>query len=818
MNRFWSDIRYAIRGLRREPGFTAVAVLTLALGIGTTTAMFSVAHAVLWRPLPFTQPERLVEIWETNPLIGWTDAQVATANFADWRTRNTVFTDIAAYQGGGWKADTGADVFLTGQGEPQRLKATRVSGNLFDVLGSRPLFGRTFRDEEMFAGKNRVAVLSYALWQSAFAGDPQVLGRTISLNAVNVEVVGVMPADFFFPARGVQLWIPFGYDPKAFYTGRRAHGLRSIARLKPDVTLDQAQSQMAAVAAQLEREHPDTNTKMGVGTGAFRDWTVGNTRAPLLVLLGAVGFLLLIVCANVANLQLSRGVRRAREIGIRTALGASRIQIARQLLTESLVVSLFGGALGLGVALALRALLLSAAPAALPLLSEVRIDWAVAAFNLAVSLLAPALFGVLPAFSSHRTEALTDRTHAASGQGRRARNLLVAGEIALSVMLVAGAGLLVESLLQLERVNPGFNPEHVVSFNLLFPTKRYPKDETIVAAVGELERQFRADPRVEHVGMVTGLPLKGSVWTGVATIEGQPPDRYEREVWHKSITPDYFRAIGTPLLRGRMIDEHDLQPASSPVTLVNETFARKWYPGGDAAGNAIGKRINFGRPTDSGNPWVAIVGVVADAKQNGMDKPAQPEVYLPFTSDVANSVSVVIRSSADQSQTTAQIATLARGTVRAIDRDLAPTDITTLRELVSGSVGQERFRTALLSGFAGAALLLAAIGIYGVLAYLVTQRTREIGIRMALGAQQTQLVGMVLRQGMAPVAWGVMAGIAGAFACARVIRTLLFGVDATNPAAYAVSAGILLMVAMGACYFPARRAARVDPMVALREE
>jgi putative ABC transport system permease protein len=526
--------------------------------------------------------------------------------------------------------------------------------------------------------------------------------------------------------------------------------------------------------------------------------------------LGAVGFLLLIVCANVANLQLSRGVRRAREIGIRTALGASRFQIARQLLTESLVVSLFGGALGFGMALALRGLLLKAAPSALPLLSEVRIDWAVAAFNLAVSLLAPALFGVLPAFSTHRTEALTDRAQAASRQSRRARHVLVAGEIALSVMLVAGAGLLIESLLHLERVNPGFNPEHVVSFNLQFSSVRYRKDEQIVAAIQEVERQFRGDARVEHVGAVSGLPLKGSVWTGAATIEGESPDRYEREVWHKSITPDYFRAIGTPLLHGRMLDERDSQPTAQPVTVINETFARKWFPGQEGTS----KRINFGRPTERGNPWVTIVGVVADAKQDGMDKPAQPEVYSPFPADVQNSVTFVIRSSADPDQ----IARMARDTVRSIDINLAPTDVITMRELLSGSVQQERFRTALLSGFAGAALLLAAIGIYGVLAYLVTQRTREIGIRMALGAQQSQLIAMVFRQGMAPVAYGIVIGIAGALVCARLIRTLLFGVDATNLLTYVGSVAILLAVATCACYFPARRATRVDPMVALHDE
>jgi putative ABC transport system permease protein len=813
MNRFGADFRYAVRSLSREPGFTAVAALTLALGIGTTTAMFSVAHAVLWRPLPFAQPERLVEIWETNPLMHWTDAPVAPANFADWQRRTRLLSGIAAYNGQSIKADAGFDVFLTGSGEPQRLKATAVTGNLFRVLGANARLGRTFTDEETFAGKNRVAVLSAALWQSAFGGDSNIVGKNISLNGRNYAVVGVMPAEFFFPSRGVQLWIPLGYEPKVFVERRQAHGLRAVARMRPGVTLTQAQSEMTAIASQLEREYPYTNTKMGVGLGPFRDWTIGGTRSPLLILLGAVGFLLLIVCANVANLQLSRGVRRAREIGIRTALGASRGQIAQQLLTESLAVSLLGGTLGLGLAMALRALLLSASPGALPLFSEVRIDWTVAAFNFAVALLAPALFGVLPAWSSFRTETLSDRSHAASGHSRRARSVLVASEIALSVMLVAGAGLLVESLLSLERVNPGFNPDRVLSFSLALPSIRYSTDPKMVAAVAEIERRLQADPRVQHEGAISGLPLKGSVYTGAATIEGRAPGEYQRELWHKSVTPDYFRAIGTPLIHGRMLDDHDGQRDGHPggllVTMVNETLARKYFPGEDA----IGKRIRFGRPNEK-DPWVVIVGVVADAKQDGMDQPVQPEVYVPFADDTASPVSFVLRSSADP----AELAALVRREVHAVDKDLVPTDIVTMRELVSGSLQQERFRTALLSGFAGAALLLAAIGIYGVLAHLVTQRTREIGIRMALGAQQPQLLAMIFRQGMGPVAYGVALGIAGAVACARLIRTLLFGVDATNPATYAAAAAILLMVAMCACYFPARRATKVDPMVALREE
>jgi putative ABC transport system permease protein len=600
-----------------------------------------------------------------------------------------------------------------------------------------------------------------------------------------------------------------GSKPQMFVQMRRPHFFRTIARLRPGVSAESAQAAMSTIASQLEREYPDTNIKMGVGVGAFRNWVVGDTGRALVLLLGAVGFLLLIVCANVANLQLGRAARRSREMTIRTALGASRTQLVQQLLIESLVVSLLGGLLGLGLAAAMRAALVMVSPAALPLLSEVRLDSWVILFNIGVSLLVPVLFGILPAYTSSRAGAISDRSHAASAQSRRARGVLITCEIALSVVLVTGAGLLVESLVRLEQVHPGFNPEHVLSFNLQFPGARYPKDEQVVQAVSEIERRLRTNPRIEAEGVTSGMALKGSVWTGDATVEGRAADDYERELRHKSVTPDYFRAMGTPLLRGRMIDEHDGQPKTPPVTLVNDTLARKYFRGADP----IGKRIKFGRPTDK-DPWTTVIGVVGDEKQDGMAVPVQPEVYVPFVQETQNGVAVVIRSAEDPSA----VAAFAREQIRAVDKDLALTDVMTLRELVHGSVKEERFRTTLLSGFAGMALLLAAIGIYGVLAYLVTQRTREIGIRMALGAEQRQLLALIFRQGMAPVVLGVAIGLAGALASARLIRTLLFGVDTADPATYAVTTGILLAVAMCACYFPARRAARVDPLVALRDE
>lgn len=810
MGRFSADIRYAIRSLVRAPRFTAVAAATLALGIGATTAIFSVAQAVLWRPLPYQQPGSLVELWETNPLKRWTDAPASPANFADWQKRNSVFTGIAAYNGGGdWKSVGGFDVFLTGSGEPRRLKGQQVTGNLFRVLGAPPLIGRTFHDEETFEGKDRVVILSYQLWQSAFGGDRAILGRDIPLNGKNYVVIGVMPPDFFFSSREVQIWFAFGAKPQMFASVRRPHFLRVIARLCPGVSIAKAQADMSTVAAQLERQYPDTNTKMGVGLGPFRHWVVGDTARTLTLLLGAVGLLLLIVCANVANLQLGRAAGRAREISVRTALGASRRQLVQQLLTESLIVSLMGGSLGFMIAALTPRLLLRMSPGAVPLLTEVRLDGWVVAFDIAVSFVAPMLFGVLPAFLSCRQGVLTDRSRAASAQSSRMRGALIVCEVALSVMLVAGAGLLSESLVRLEQVNPGFKPDHVISFNLTFPGARYPKDENVARAVTGIENKLRANAEIEAVGATSGLALKGSVWTGDATVEGRAPDDYERELRHKSVTPDYFRAMGTPLLGGRMIDERDALRGAPLVTLVNQTLASKYFRGA----SALGKRIKFGRPTDR-DPWVTVVGVVADEKQDGLAVPVEPEVYVPFSQDVQNMAAFVIRSSEDPSV----LAAFARNQVHSVDKDLALTDLMPLRDLVRGSVKEERFRTSLLSSFAVLALLLAAIGIYGVLAYLVAQRTREIGVRMALGAQRGQVLALVLRQGMKPVAGGLAIGLAGALLSVRLIRSLLFGVGAATPLIYAAAVGILLLVALCACYFPARRAAGVDPMLALRDE
>src|SRR5437899_991226 len=597
------DVRYAVRVLRRSPGFTIVAVVTLAVGIGAMTTMFGVARAVLLRPLPYHEPDRLVRIFETNPLKRWTRTAAAPANFADWQKQNTVFAEMAAYSGTNDQGEAQINLFLTGQGDPQRLKALSVSGNLLRVLGTRPWLGRTFTDDETFEGPGRVVVISYGLWQSLFAGDPGIVGRTVQLSGRNVDVVGVMPPGFFFPGRDVQLWIPFAYKPTVFVQARRPHWLNVIARLRSGVTLEQAQQDMKAIAGRLEQAYPDTNTKMGVRLEGFHDSLALTSRAPLLMLLSAVGFLFLIVCVNLANLQLGRAAGRTREMTVRQALCASRGRLIGQLLTDGLVLSMLGGAAGLALAAGGRAALLQLAPSALPIFADLRLDRMVVIFDVALAMLAPIIFGLAPAVSASRADTLNDRSESTS---TRSRTILVACEVALSTMLVIGAGLLVRSLIRLQNVDPGFDRPNVVTFNLTLPGARYPEDANVVRAVQEIERRIREQPGVQAVGATSTLALRGYTWTGDATVEGRSADDYERELRHESITPDYFRAMGTRLIAGRFLTEFDGAPRNT-VTLVNESLAKKYFRGADA----LGKRITFGRPTDQ-DPRVPIVRIRRD--------------------------------------------------------------------------------------------------------------------------------------------------------------------------------------------------------------
>jgi putative ABC transport system permease protein len=802
------DLRYGLRALRRNPIYSIVAIATLAIGIGAGTAVFSIARAVLLRPLPYGNPGALVRIFETNPLKNWTRNIAAPANYADWKAQNTVFTDVAAYEQFNANGSGGQDVFLTGYGEPQPLKSLGVTGNLFHVLAAPPLMGRTFTDDETYEGKARVVVLSYGIWQSVFGGDPGIVGRTVTLSGRAYDVVGVMPREFFFPGRDVQLWLPVAYPPAVFVRNRRPHYLGVIARRKPGVSIEQAQQEMATIARGLEQRYPDTNTQMGVRLENFHASLAFEPRPALLMLSGAVGLLFLIVCANIANLQLGRAAARARELAIRRALGAARRRLVRQLFTESLVISILGGAAGLVVAAIARAALLNLSPSAIPLFAEVRFDRSVMLFDLALTLAAPLVFAVLPALRASTADRLTERGDGASGDTRLLRNVLIGAEVALSIVLVVGAVLLVRSLVHLQRVDPGFEPANVVAFDVTLPSSRYPKPADRLAALEAIDRRLGAQPGVQAAGAVSTLALRGYTWTGDSTIEGRAPDDYERELRHKSVTPDYFKAMGIRLLAGRMLDERDSITAP-PVTLVNLALAKKYFRGADA----VGKRITFGRPIDKA-PWVTIVGIVADEQQDALDKAAQPQVYVHIRQQMQNPMTFVVRSTLDQ----AAVVAAARREVQAVDRDLALTSVTSVAAVVDASMGEPRFRTALLAAFAGVALFLAALGIYGVLAYFVSQRSRELGIRLALGAKPTALFAMVIGQGMRPVVVGAIVGLAGAAALTTVMQSLLFGVTALDPLTYAAATAALAVIALTACAAPALRATRVDPLVALRDE
>jgi predicted permease len=805
------DIRYAFRGMRKHPAFSLIAVATLAVGIGAGTAVFSFVRAVLLRPLPYARPEELVRVFETNPLRNWTRNIAAPANWADWRARNQVFTDIAAYEQFRQVGSGANEVFLTGFGEPQGLKSISVTGNFFSVLGAAPMLGRAFTDDETYEGKARVVILSYGLWQSAFGGDPAILGRTITLSGRGYDVVGVMPRAFFFPGRDVQLWMPVGYPPDLIPKTRRPHFLGVVARLRPGVALGRAGQDMDRIAKALEAEYPDTNTQMGVRLESLHDSFASEPRTALLMLSGAVGLLFLIVCANIANLQLGRAVSRSRELAIRRALGAGRGRLVRQLLTESVALALIGGAVGVGLALATESALTRYAASAVPLFAQVGIDRSVLLFAVAVSIVAPILFGTLPALASARTGLVSQRLESGSRETRRLRNALVGAEIALSIVLVVGAVLLTRSMARLQNVDPGFNPDQAVAFTLTLPSARYADAAARFRGFAEIERRLREQAGVQFVGATSTLALRGTTWSGDSTIEGRATTDFERELQHASTTRDYFVAMGIRLLAGRHFEDADTREMP-PVTIVNQALAQAYFRG-LPVDQVVGRRITFGRPQDGG-PWNTIVGVVADERQSGLDKMAQPTAYSSIAQRQQNPMTFVIRSSAAPE---AVIAT-ARRAVADVDKDLALTSVTTLRDIVEGSMEGHRFRTTLLSGFAVIALVLATLGVYGVLAYFVSQRSREIGIRLALGARPVEVCRLVVSQGLTPVIAGGIIGLIAAMGLTSLMRTLLFGIEAIDGATYAAAIVALALVATSACTIPAVKAMRVDPLTALRDE
>ena len=803
------DLRYAIRGLRARPGFTLVCLLILALGIGVNTAVFSVLNGVLLKPLPYSDPDRLVQIWETNPRLDWTNATVAPANLLDWRERNVSFTGIAYYIGSDGKGPQIDDPTLIIGGEPERLRGMRVSENFFDVLGVQPALGRLLRAPDGGPAAPRAVVLSDAFWRRRFGADPGVVGRRIEMNGVGVEVAGVLKPDFNVPGADVDYWEPLRIAEARLRQMRRPHWFRTVARLKPGVTIDQARADMVSVAAELERQYPETNTQMGVGLGPLHDWFVGDVRQAMVQVMAAVGLVLLITCTNVASLLLARATARRREIGIRVAIGAGRIRLVRQLLTESFVLAAAAAALGVAVAYGGLALLRRFVPPGVPRLDQVQIDLTVLAFVGLVACVAAVLFGLAPAWHGTRaggSDALKAGTRVATGEGVALRRALIAAEVALSVVLLAGAGLLVRSLVRLQAVDPGIDPNGALTFRISLPD-RYDDDGKVAGFFADALSRLRALPGVQAAGATARLALEGYAWTGDLFIETQP-DVHGRELRHKSVTSGYFAAAGLPLIRGRDFNAGD-SAGGLPVVIVNRTLARRYY--GDR--DPIGTRIAFSRPAP-GTTWFTIVGVAADEKQDALDAEVEPEVYSPHGQDARDRMSVVVRTAVDPGGLLPAV----KREIAAVDPSIAVYDVRTMTEIVERSLAEERFSTTLLTGFALTALALAAIGLYGVVALGVTERTREIGVRIALGASRADVLALIVSGGVRVVLAGVAIGLVAALLAARAVEGFLFETAPADPLVLASVAMLLVVAGAIASYLPARRATRVDPAVALRAE
>ena len=799
------DVRFGARMLAKHKGFTAVAVLTLALGIGANTAIFSVVNAVLLRPLPYENSHELVQIWGTQPQLD--TAPMSPANFLEWREQNRVFERVAAYNGQNFN--------LSGVDEPERIRAMRVSADLFELLRARPTLGRTFLPEEDQYGGHRVVILSHALWQRRFGADSEILGKTLTLNDQSYVVVGVMPPDFSFPSTTTEMWTPIAFSPGERGT-RDTNYISVIARLKPGVTLEQARSEMEALARRQQELYPESNTGVGVKVISYKEQVVGNTRPVLLVLLGAVGFVLLIACANVASLLLARAAARRKEMAVRSALGASRLRVIRQLLTESVLLSILGGGLGLLLAHWGLNLLVALQPANIPRLTELSIDRGVLLFVSALSLLTGVAFGLAPAMQASKldlNEALKEGgTGAGGGGGRqRLRSLLAVSEIALSLVLLIGAGLMIKSFWRLMQVDPGFNPENALTMVVSLPTTRYAEAERQVAFFQQAVERVGNLPGVVAAGVTTDIPLFGGNSTGF-DIEGRQPYAPGQRpmVEYRSVSPGYFRAMGIPLLRGRTFSEQDSGDAPG-VVIINEALARRYFPDGDP----IGKRLGFSRPTD----WREIVGVARDTRNYGLDEEVKPEAYMPYTQSapgyLAGSISGMILVARTASDSQIMAASIKRE-VQGLDRNQPVYNIKTMEQYLAESVAQRRFNMLLLAAFAGVAVLLAVVGLYGVMSYIVSQRTHEIGLRMALGAQARDILGMAVRQGLLLIIIGIGVGLAGALALTRVMSGLLYGVGTTDPATFAAIVLLLVVVSLIACYIPARRATRIDPLIALR--
>ncbi len=808
MQTLWQDLRYGARMLWKKPGFTLIAVLTLSLGIGANTAIFSVVHAALLRPLPYERPDQLVMIWERNLSRGLEQSQVSPVTYCDWREQKHLFDKIAGW----WYPQ----VNLTDTGsEPQRVRTVDVTDAFFDVLGVRPIIGRGFQPGEDRPGGEQLAVIGHELWRSRYNSDPNILGKAVTLDGRSYSVIGVAPPGFDYP-NATQIWCPLGWEPRRH--NRYARFFEVVARLKPGVTLRQAQAEMTALSNRIAQENPNSNKDWGAAVVSLRDQLLGDFRLALLVLFGAVGLVLLIACANVASLLLARAGAREKEVAIRLAIGATRGRLLRQLLTESVLLALLGGVIGLLIAAWGADVLLKLNPVEIPRMDNLSVNGPILAFTLGVSLLTGLIFGVVPALNASRPD--LNRTLKEGGRdsqtaGGRIRSALVIAEVAIAMVLLVGAGLLLKSFVRLQRVDSGFNSANVLTFNLQLPASSYREWRQVSELYTQLIARLKSVPGAQSADATGFLPLE-SGWPSGFLIQGRPPAPGEETVaQHRPVSEGYFQTMGIPLLRGRQFGERD-QADAPGVMIVNEALARRYFPNEDPVGKRITTLSRQYGPLGRVMPAsleMEVVGVVGDEKNSSLSKTAEPAIYIFHRQFAYRSMSVVVRATAPLSLVNA-----VQNEVWALDRNLPVSNIKTMERRLGESIAQPRFSALLLGLFAALALLLAAVGIYGVVSYTVEQRTREIGLRMALGASAGDILKQVVGRGLALTLAGAGLGVFGAFGLTRLISGLLYGVRATDPAIFVAMPALLALVALMACYIPARRATKVDPMIALRCE
>ena len=797
----WQDFRFSLRSLLKRPGFTAIILIALALGIGANTAIFSLVNAVILQPLPYRDPDRLISVYGTRNRS--TQGSVGPTDFLDYRSQNKTFEQFAA------SGSIMLPLNLTGSGEPERLNASIITGNYFDTFGVRPALGRGFSLENEKTGKDHVTVLNYAFWQTRFGGDPNIVNKTINLDGKAYEVLGVMPAEVVLP-QPAQLWVPLNFDADPEMKMRNARFLLGIGRLKEGVTLDQAQADTDLIAAQLEQQYPDSNTGWSLRLIPLREILVAGSRTMLFILFGAVGFVLLIACANVANLLLVRAAARQKEIAMRTALGASRLRIIRQMITESLLLAIFGGALGALLAVAGVKLLVSLGEDNIPRTANVKIDATVLAFTLLVSLATGLLFGLAPAIRTMKenlVDALKDGMRGGSEATlkNRTRSLLVVFESAIAVMLLIAAGLLIRSLVALQNVDPGFDPNNVLTLRVDLPRQKYNTPEKASNFFAQLETRVAGLPGVEAVGLITDLPLSGEARDMPYRVEGRPATSDIAFVDFRRVNKNYFSAMRIPLRRGRNFTEQEVRQSDREI-VVSQAFVDSVFPNEEA----LGKRLIIW--SGIRNEPYEIIGIVGDTRYQSLQGEPSATMYVPTRELLF--VNLVIRTQGDPLSLVGGV----RKEVNALDPDQPIAAIRPMTEWVAMSAAGARYRTTLLGLFALLAIILAATGIYGVMSYSVAQRTQEIGVRMALGARPLDVLKLVVRQGMMLALIGVIVGLAGALALTRVMSSLLFGVTERDPITFVAVAALLIVVAFISCFVPARRATKVDPLVALRYE